>query len=145
MCSVISRDELVDEILTPLYNLHSGNGERLQGEPSNEGISAHKIALLFLVLALGALVDLTIPADSEESERYYDLGRAALSVYSVFTSSETVTVQGLLLMGLNHLQGGRRYSTEAGWAFITLASKRAQSVSLRLLGTLFCSSSANAL
>jgi hypothetical protein len=55
----IKRDELINEILAPAYRAHKA---KKAGEtpPMNSGVSPHKLAVLYLVFATGALVDLTV-------------------------------------------------------------------------------------
>ena len=118
----IERQELFDELLLPIYNSQGQSGFP----------SPHKVAVLFLVLAIGAMVDLAIPYDNDEAHHYFQLGRAALSLTSVVTSPEIATVQALYLMSFCHLQGNRRYNTEAAWSLASLALKRAQSLGLRM-------------
>ena len=88
----------------------------------------HLLATLFMVLAVGALVDLTLPACSAEAEKYYRLGRTALSLRSVWDSPELETVQAVGLMAGYHSLCTFRYTIESAWALSGLASKLAQSV-----------------
>ncbi|KAJ3528129.1 hypothetical protein NM688_g8035 [Phlebia brevispora] len=90
----------------------------------------HLLATLFMVLAVGALVDLTLPACSAEAEKYYRLGRAALSLRSVFDSPELETVQAVGLMAAYHSLCSSRYTLESAWSLASLASKLAQSIGL---------------
>ena len=83
----------------------------------------------FTALDRGALVDLTLPACSAEAEKYYRLGRAALSLRSIFDSPEIETVQAVALMGSYHSICSSRFTLESAWALVSLASKLAQSVS----------------
>lgn len=55
-------------------------------------ISPHKLAVLFLVLAIGANMDFTLMPDNEEAEKYYHYAHAALTVRSVFDSPMMETV-----------------------------------------------------
>ncbi|KAG6857340.1 hypothetical protein H0H87_005643 [Tephrocybe sp. NHM501043] len=54
----IKRDEIIDEILSPIYK--SMKERRATDSPGLHTILPHKLAVLFLVFALGALVDLTL-------------------------------------------------------------------------------------
>lgn len=121
----ITRDEVV-EILTPLYK-HLKD-KRTPDRDVPHPVTPHKLAVLYLVFALGALVDLTLPAYSAEAETYFNLGRAALSLRSIFESSDLTTVQAIFLTALFHSYGGPRYSHEGTWSLISLAAKVSQSV-----------------
>jgi hypothetical protein len=59
--------------------------------------------------------------DSPESETYYHLGCACLSLRSVFDSPEVYTVQAVLLMAAFHTWGGKKHTMDSA-------------VSLRLIG-----------
>lgn len=127
----IKRDELINEILIPVYRTvndpHKFSYHR-RGD-NDAGRCPHLLATLFLVLAVGAVVDLTLPPFSAEAEKYYRLGRAALALRSVFDSPELETVQAVGLMASYHSLCTNRYSLESAWSLISLASKLAQSVS----------------
>lgn len=126
----IKRDELINEILIPVYRTVSDPTKysyhrKVDGEAAR---CPHLLATLFLVLSVGALVDLTLPACSAEAEKYYRLGRAALSLRSVFDSPEFETVQAVGLMAGYHSLCTFRYTLESAWSLGGLASKIAQSV-----------------
>src|SRR6202050_1988 len=76
----LKRDEIIDDILTPIYNAKKEREDRNSEAPKN--ISAHKIAVLFMIFASGALVDLTLPAYNVEAENYHQYARAAMSLRS---------------------------------------------------------------
>lgn len=59
-------------------------------------MDSHRLAVLCLVLGLGALLDLEKPSLSAEAMRYYQLGRAALSVDSVLESQSIPAIQALV-------------------------------------------------
>ena len=65
--------------------------QRMEIEPAP--MDSHRLAVLCLVLGLGALLDLEKPSLSAEAMRYYQLGRAALSVDSVLESQSIPAIQ----------------------------------------------------
>ena len=107
---LMERDEIIDEILIPIYKEKDDTDSE-----APRSISYHKLAVLFLVFAIGARVDLTLEpckrsflphtfnsfmfSDNTESKTFYHLGRACLSMCSVFDSPEIATVQAVVLMG----------------------------------------------
>ncbi|OSD03011.1 hypothetical protein PYCCODRAFT_1444750 [Trametes coccinea BRFM310] len=97
--------------------------QRIDTEPA--ALDAHQLAVLCLVLGLGALLDLEKPTLSAEAMRYYQLGRAALSMDSILESQSVPAIQALILMChfmfLSFVDGPR-------WALMGLAVKLAQSV-----------------
>lgn len=124
----IKRDELIDEFLTPIYKCVADPTARAY-LPGQETRCPHRLAVLYFVLAVGALVDLTLPACNVEAEKYFQLGRAALSLRSIFDSPEIETVQAVSLLAAYQSACSRRYSHDGAWSIISLAVKLAQSVS----------------
>ncbi|PFH47639.1 hypothetical protein AMATHDRAFT_77107 [Amanita thiersii Skay4041] len=89
----------------------------------------HQLATLYFILALGALLDLNSPAYNREAEGYYDLGRSALSLKSVFDNSPGVDgVKAVGMLATYHALAGKRYSRDGAWSLMSLAAKLAQSV-----------------
>ncbi|KAF8165443.1 fungal-specific transcription factor domain-containing protein [Crassisporium funariophilum] len=125
---VIKRDELIDEILSPVYKVVK---ERQQtGTSLSYTLSPHKLAVLYLVFALGALVDLTLEPFNREAELYHHLSRGCLSLRSVFDSPELSTVQAITLMATYHGMAGRKYTMDSSWTLTSLGAKLAQSLGL---------------
>ncbi|KAF9263295.1 hypothetical protein L218DRAFT_1077293 [Marasmius fiardii PR-910] len=124
---VILRDELIDEILTPVYRYVESldpNGSLMSDEDEDAiPISPHRLAILFFVFAIGSLLDLTIPPYSVEAENFFELGRACLSLRTVFASLEIGTVQALALASLYHSHGGPRFSPETSWCIMGLCAR----------------------
>ncbi|TFK43632.1 fungal-specific transcription factor domain-containing protein [Crucibulum laeve] len=123
----IKRDEIIDEILSPTYKALK---ERQASGTSSTHVSAHKLAVLFLVFALGTLVDLTLEPFNQEAETYYHLSRGCLALRSVFDSPETATVQAVSLMAVYHGMAGKRYTMDSSWTLTSLGAKLAQSIGL---------------
>lgn len=88
------------------------------------------------MFAIGARVDLTIPFDSDESGKYFQLGQAAMSLSSVLNSPELITVQALVLLAFSYIQGGRLYDIDTTGMLIGMAVKCAESVGLLPFPTL---------
>ncbi|GLB33705.1 putative fungal specific transcription factor [Lyophyllum shimeji] len=124
----IKRDELVDDILIPIYKSLKARRANESSEPDE--ISPHKLAVLFLVFAIGALVDLTLEPYNAESEKYYHLSMACLSLRSVFESPEISTVQAVVLLGACNVVGGKRQTLDSTWVLTSLGCKLAQSIGL---------------
>lgn len=53
----IKRDEIINDILAPTYRALKANQV---GEDTENRVSPHKLAVLYLIFALGTLVDLTL-------------------------------------------------------------------------------------
>ncbi|KAF8842256.1 hypothetical protein BDN67DRAFT_989238 [Paxillus ammoniavirescens] len=116
----ISREELIDEILAPVYALAGDRTKMTE-------VSPHTVAVLYMVFAHGALTDLTLPPYNAEAENYFHLSRVALSLQSVFDLPTTQTLQAICLMAYYHSNGGRRCTIDSAWSMIALANKLAQS------------------
>ncbi|KAJ6624985.1 hypothetical protein B0H10DRAFT_1783893 [Mycena sp. CBHHK59/15] len=89
MYTPISRSDFYDTIFQKIYDPHGS---------SYESVSSHNLAVLYMILALGTLVDLNMPAHSPEATEYYQLGRAALAINSVLEEPSIAGIQALLLM-----------------------------------------------
>ncbi|KAL4249924.1 hypothetical protein ABKN59_002007 [Abortiporus biennis] len=127
----IKRDELIDDILIPIYKtVNDPNLKGYRAPFTLETRCPHLLAVLFSVLAIGALMDLTLPACSAEAEKYYRLARAAMSLRSIFDSPEIETVQGVALLAAYHSIATSRYSVESAWSMMSLAAKLAQGLGL---------------
>lgn len=53
------------------------------------------------------------PPDNTESETYYHLSCACLSLRSIFDSPEIATVQAVVLMAACHAEGGRKHTMDS--------------------------------
>lgn len=62
----------------------------------HESVSAHSLAILYMVLGIGTLMDLERPAHSPEAMQYLQLGRAALALESVLEEQSIPGIQALV-------------------------------------------------
>ncbi|KAI0793976.1 hypothetical protein C8Q74DRAFT_1194559 [Fomes fomentarius] len=117
MYTPISEAEFEETIFSRVYE------QRMESNPVP--MDSHRLAVLCLVLGLGALLDLDKPSLSAEATKYYQLGRAVLSVDSILESQSIPAIQAVILMChhmfLSFVEGPR-------WALMGLAVKLAQSV-----------------
>ncbi|PCH44398.1 hypothetical protein WOLCODRAFT_76356 [Wolfiporia cocos MD-104 SS10] len=95
----------------------------------DDALLAHQLALMFMVLSIGSLMDLARPAYNIEAEKYHQLARAALFQSPVFEEPTLAAVQALYLMAF-YLFLSERHGTGVGtrWAFMGLAVKLSVSV-----------------
>lgn len=57
---------------------------------------SHRLAVLYMVFALGTLMDLDKPYLSIEATQYYQLGRASLSLDSILEHQSIPAIQALV-------------------------------------------------
>ncbi|CAK5275690.1 unnamed protein product [Mycena citricolor] len=124
----LNREEIIDDFLTPIYKSLRERQSWTDASDFPHTISPHRLAVLLMLFALGALVDLTLEPDSVESDHYYHASRAALALRSVFDSPELATVQAVVLLASYHNIGGKNYTADSSWTLICLGSKLGQSV-----------------
>jgi hypothetical protein len=117
MYTPISQTEFYDSVFRPIY----------EADTAFPDIGSHNLAIMYMVLAIGTLLDLDRQSHSHEATQYYELGRAALAVDSVFEEQSIPAIQALILMChymfLDDIEGPR-------WAMMGVVVKLAQSVGL---------------
>ncbi|KAF8798605.1 hypothetical protein BYT27DRAFT_7203180 [Phlegmacium glaucopus] len=139
----IKREELFDTLLPGVYNaaavrravrLDAGSSP---GSDFDEGhmnmkrsCTPHALASLYFIFALGALLDLERAPFNSEAERFCDLGRAGLSLRSVYESANMDTVKAMGLMATYHTLAGKKYSRDSAWCIMSFTAKLAQSIGL---------------
>ncbi|KIK66638.1 hypothetical protein GYMLUDRAFT_218069 [Collybiopsis luxurians FD-317 M1] len=132
--SLVSKEELYDELLIPAYEYLAKDDTRpfFDGTASSATfpLPPTRLAVLFFCLAHGALADPQRPMFNLESEMYFNLGRASLALHPVFSSPDLACVQALGLAGLFQYTGGQSYNIESAWLFTTIAAKLAHTIGL---------------
>ncbi|KAF7798003.1 hypothetical protein EIP86_009213 [Pleurotus ostreatoroseus] len=98
--------------------------------PIDDPLLSHQLALMFMVLAIGSLMDTKRPAYNIEAEKYHQLARAALFQSPIFEEPTINAVQTLYLMAF-YLFLSERHGSGVGsrWALMGLAVKLGISVS----------------
>ncbi|CCM00385.1 uncharacterized protein FIBRA_02415 [Fibroporia radiculosa] len=97
----------------------------------DDPLLTHQLGLMFMVLAIGSLMDLARPAYNIEAEKYHQLARAALFQSPIFEEPTLAAVQALYLMAF-YLFWCERHGTGVGtrWALMGLAVKLSVSMGL---------------
>ena len=127
----VSPVQLMDEMLPAFY-------KKAVPDPSEDDYSGpHDLALLFLVFAVGALVDLTQEPSNAEAEHYHQIARAAICLQPVLERPSLVTIQALHLLSIYNAMSssdlsGSETSMETTWSLITLAAQLSQTVRCRV-------------
>jgi hypothetical protein len=122
---IVSRQQIIDHLIPSIYRPGIKSSERPHNGP-------HDLALLFSVLALGALVDPTLPPYNAEARHYQRLARAALCLQSVFSERSMVTIKTLHLMSMYYGMSGIESNAEQCYSLLNLASQAALQVSSEL-------------
>lgn len=78
----------MDEIFAQFYDPNAK-------PPADDPMLSHRLSLMFIVLAIGTLVDTKSPAYNLEAEKYHQLARAALFQNGLFDEPTINAVQSL--------------------------------------------------
>ena len=99
---------------------------------TSSSLSPRRLALLFMVLAVGCLVDLNREPDHPDAEKYHQLARACLCEVPVMedTNVETITALFYEIWYLLVFSDKKKAAGYA-WGLMGLTAKLAQSVSLQ--------------
>jgi hypothetical protein len=123
----------ISEFNTAIYSvLYRMEGSMPMCEEPNVVVS-HRLSVMFIVLAIGSLMDTRLPSYNVEAEKYHQLARATLFQNNVFDEPNLGIVQTLSLMSF-YLFFSDRHGTSGGtrWAITGMANRIAQSVSFLL-------------
>jgi hypothetical protein len=121
----------ISEFNATVYSiLFKSQGALAMGDEPNIMLS-HRLSVMFMVLAIGSLMDVRLPSYNIEAEKYHQLARAALFQNNIFDEPTLGAVQALYLMSFylflsdkHGMSGGSR------WAIMGMAVKLAQSIGL---------------
>lgn len=119
----VTRTQVIDDMLPVIYNK--------QPAPFGEDYSGpHDLALLFVVMAIGALVG--HEPSKALGEHYHQISRVAISLQPVLEKPSIVTIQTLHLMSIYNAMSGSDLKSETNmemtWSLVTLASHLSQTV-----------------
>jgi len=78
---------------TEVYSAFYG---RNSGPITDEPLDAHRLSLLFMVLAIGSLMNTALPAYNLDAEKYHQLARAALFHFSFLDNPTLHAIQSLV-------------------------------------------------
>jgi hypothetical protein len=115
---IVSRQQIIDHLIPLIYR--PGLERPCYGP--------HDLALLFSVLALGALVDPALPPYNAEARHYHRVARAALCLQSIFSERSVVTIKALHLTSMYYGMSGVESNAELCYSLLNLASQAALQV-----------------
>lgn len=123
----ISRQQMMDKMLPTIYRkspLAPTDQTQTPSEaaPEQTQFSPHDLAVVLMVFAVGALVDLSQEPYNEESKHFYVLSKSAMTLQSIFEQPKLTTIQALHLMSIfnamNQSESGETgTSMEKSWLF----------------------------
>lgn len=114
MFHIVSRRQVVGELIPLIYNQQKG---------STSSYGPHDLALLLIVLGIGALVDLELAPYNLEAQHYYKLARAAVCLQPVLTQQSVVTIKVLHLMSIYNGMSGKESNLEQSYSLLTFAGQ----------------------
>lgn len=135
----VSKEQLLLEMLPSIYRRPLPDGAVVKDDYNG----AHDYALLYLIFAIGALLDLNQEPYNSEGEHYHQLARAALCLQPVLEKPSSVTIQALHLLSIyTGFAGsdlpGAEMSLETSWSLISLATQLSHSVSHEFISGYTC-------
>ncbi|KAG1861205.1 fungal-specific transcription factor domain-containing protein [Suillus subalutaceus] len=113
---IVSRQQIIDDLIPLIYRLGIKSSKQPHYGP-------HDLALLFSVLAVGALFDPALPPYNSEARHYQKLARAALGLQSIFSKRSIVTIKVLHLMSMYYGMSGVESNAELCYSFLNLAGQ----------------------
>ncbi|KAF8656078.1 hypothetical protein AX16_002778 [Volvariella volvacea WC 439] len=121
----VTRAQLMDDMLPVIYKKSVAEAGEDYGGP-------HDLALLFVIFAIGALVQ--AEPSNAQAEHFYQISRAALALQPVLEKPSIVTIQNLHLLSIYNAMSGsdlkNETSMEMTWSLITLAAHLSQTIGL---------------
>ncbi|WVQ91888.1 hypothetical protein IAS59_005693 [Cryptococcus gattii] len=126
---VMSYWENVNWQYQPIPRAMFENDHILNAYDTESPPNAHKLACVFLVMALGSMFDLNRPPFHSRGEQLFILGRACISVAGIEQASPA-TVQAMHLMGTYILNDKHGNGGEVFWPILGTAVKIALSLGL---------------
>ncbi|KAF9233911.1 hypothetical protein BU15DRAFT_90182 [Melanogaster broomeanus] len=120
--NIVSRQQVLGGLI-PLVYKHVGGRS---AEPRAYG--PHDLALVFLLLAIGSLVDPSLPPYNTDGRHYHRLARAALCLQPVFIKRSVVTVKAVHLMSIYNAMCGIESNSENSSSLLNLAAQIALQV-----------------
>ena len=123
MFQIATYQQLTQDLMPAFYG-RADTSDLTTGEDG-----PHDLALLLIVFAVGALVDLSLPAYNAEAQRYHILSRAALALQPLVEKASLNTVKTLHLISIFNGMSGKESNMANTYTVLNLASRIAQRAS----------------
>ena len=85
----INKESFDTEVYSQIY-------DQASGPIPDDPLTSHRLSVMFMVLAIGSLMNISLPSYSLEAEKYHQLARAALFHYPIFDEPTITAVQALV-------------------------------------------------
>ncbi|OCF31477.1 hypothetical protein I316_06879 [Kwoniella heveanensis BCC8398] len=122
---IIPRTDM-KKILEDAYNFTAGVGSRHR----SSRVQAQQLALLFIVLAMGALHNLELPPDDTSAEEYLLSSEDCLARGQFMNNNTVPGVQTLIIMAHYHLETDKGRNGDSAWTLWGLAMRIVQAMGL---------------
>ncbi|KAF9078131.1 fungal-specific transcription factor domain-containing protein [Rhodocollybia butyracea] len=124
MYNPVSLDMFNHEVWSQFYDPNAG-------PPADDPLLSHRLSVMFMILAIGSLVDTSLPPYNVDAEKYHQLAKAALFQDSFLDAPTINAVQALFLMTYYLFLSDRHgSSTGTRWAIMGLAVRLSQTIGL---------------
>lgn len=141
----VRQQQVFDDMIPALY--HQAASPRSNSSSTvaaNDYGGPHDLALLFIILAVGSLVQPEHEHENEPhrksqqnalAEHYHQISRAAISLQPIMEKPSIVTIQTLHLLSIYNAMSGTDMqndtSMEMTWSLVTMAAHLSQTIGLR--------------
>ncbi|KAJ3551352.1 hypothetical protein NM688_g4752 [Phlebia brevispora] len=118
MFQIATYQQLTQDLMPPFYGRADSSDTAIYED------GPHDLALLLIVFAIGALVDLSLPAYNAEAQRYHILARAALALQPLMEKASLNTVKTLHLLSIFNGMSGKESNMANTYTVLNLAGHR---------------------
>jgi len=120
--SAFSRQEMTEEIFAKVYD----NADRV----NNLRHRPHLFAVIYLVFAIAATFDHSVPSDNQSARTYFRLGAQCLNLQCLGSSSDIDSAQAVGLLSQFQSVTAEKEQSDGAWFYGSMAVKLATKVCL---------------
>lgn len=120
--SAFSRQEMAEEIFAKVYD----NADRV----NHLRYRPHSLAVIYLIFAIAATFDRSVPSDNQSARTYFRLGVQCLNLQCLGSSSDLGSVQALGLLSQFQSVTAEKEQSDGAWFYGSMAVKFATKVGL---------------
>ncbi|EIW79928.1 hypothetical protein CONPUDRAFT_106629 [Coniophora puteana RWD-64-598 SS2] len=117
MAHIVSMQHMHREVIPAVY--------KLPGSSNISEYGPHELALLLIVMAIGALCDPNLPPYNSEAQHYHCLARAAICLQPILGERSLTTVKALHLKSIYNGMSGKESNLEKCYALLNLSGQTA--------------------